>query len=638
MDHNKGFKSIVRIILTLCLSLALCMDMGVPYLADNQTTSVLTALFYNIQKSLTARAGSFLTPVFFFLLWANRRIDEKKSERRFLFPLVSAFIAFIWLLAESFRVDNTLWTLHISFGQSVKSVIYFVGAAYGMNQMTCFLYEVLERKGTGNLRRIPTVQKTWRSGIVKAYREHTVLVSFAAVFILWLPHLILAYPANICWDAYDQMAQIFGLRVYSTHHPLASTMIIGGLIKVGTLVSDNFGLFFYITVQAITGAWVLAYTLDLIRELGAPVWLRAVTFGCYIFVPYYTAYIGLILKDVPYSYAVLLFMVELIYLFIRSEDFFRSRRHVLLMAVSIVGTLFFRNNGKHMLYPSIAAVLLYLFFRNLKSKAQSKGRGRVFYSAIAVLLIPVLLAEGISAALAAGLNASAGTIREAFSLPLQQTARYVKECGDEVTEEEKAALSAVLDYEKLAETYNPWISDPVKNLFKTRPTTQELKDYFAVWLKQFTKHPFVYFKATVNQNYYLLYPYIANSSMYINRISDSVGGDVQRDVLNELDFHDAEAIADAKAPLKAFYTMSFYLPGINVLSHPAFYVTLLIWLSLFSFYRKRFVWLLVSVPVWFSVVIVVLAPLVDARYVFPIIYSMPVMLAYFLYLGKEGGN
>lgn len=173
--------------------------------------------------------------------------------------------------------------------------------------------------------------------------------------------------------------------------------------------------------------------------------------------------------------------------------------------------------------------------------------------------------------------------------------------------------------------------------FKWKPSKKELKNYFVVWLKQFAKHPFVYVKATVNQNYYLLYPFTANTILYVNRIADDLiwWPDILK-VVEALKWHDVEPIASLKSPLRAFYNLCFYLPVLNLLSHPAFYVLLLIWLSVFAFYRKRFLWLLASVPIWLSAVIVVLAPVIQGhpRYAFPIIYSMPVMLAYFLYLGK----
>lgn len=68
-----------------------------------------------------------------------------------------------------------------------------------------------------------------------------------------------------------------------------------------------------------------------------------------------------------------------------------------------------------------------------------------------------------------------GSIREALSLPFQQTARYALEYGNEITEEEAAVISNILDYEHLAENYNPRISDPVKRTFNKNATREELK-------------------------------------------------------------------------------------------------------------------------------------------------------------------
>lgn len=372
----QGCMTAARIVLTLCLSLALCLN-------DMFTSSIIGAL--------SSKTGVLVTPLFFLLLWVNRKIDARKTGFKPLFLLASGFIALIWLMGEGFRIDNTLRALHSSLGQAVKSCVYFAGITYGMNQLAHFLYGALEKQGATCLEDGLINRRTWLYRIARAYREHTLLVSFAAVFILWLPHLILSYPANMCPDPYDQLSQFLGIRNYSNHHPIASTLMMGGLVKIGSLVSGNFGAFFYILVQGVIGAWVLAYTLYLMRELDAPIWLRILSFACYVFVPYYTGYIGVFLKDVPYSFAALLFVSELIYLLIKKEDFFRSKRHILLMAVSIAGVILFRHNGRYMLYPTLAAVLLYLFFQIRKANSNPIAR-RLFIvrATISLLLLSCL--------------------------------------------------------------------------------------------------------------------------------------------------------------------------------------------------------------------------------------------------------
>lgn len=73
--------------------------------------------------------------------------------------------------------------------------------------------------------------------------------------------------------------------------------------------------------------------------------------------------------------------------------------------------------------------------------------------------------------------------QEALSVCFQQTARYVKYHGDEVTGEEEAAIKKVLAYKKLAKKYQPALSDPVKGTYKSEATSTDLKNYFKVWLQ-----------------------------------------------------------------------------------------------------------------------------------------------------------
>ena len=68
--------------------------------------------------------------------------------------------------------------------------------------------------------------------------------------------------------------------------------------------------------------------------------------------------------------------------------------------------------------------------------------------------------------------------QEALSVCFQQTARYIKYHGDEVTESEKEAIDKVLKYEVIGELYDPNLSDSVKKTFKTESTSEDLKNYF----------------------------------------------------------------------------------------------------------------------------------------------------------------
>ena len=88
-----------------------------------------------------------------------------------------------------------------------------------------------------------------------------------------------------------------------------------------------------------------------------------------------------------------------------------------------------------------------------------------------------------------------------LSVPFQQTARYVRDYADEVTEEERDAIDRVLDSDTIGEVDDPNISDPVKKTFNEDADSEDLKAYFKVWFQMFLKHPVCYIEATLN-NYY----------------------------------------------------------------------------------------------------------------------------------------
>ena len=82
--------------------------------------------------------------------------------------------------------------------------------------------------------------------------------------------------------------------------------------------------------------------------------------------------------------------------------------------------------------------------------------------------------------------------------------------------------------------------------------------------------------------------------------------------------------------------ISTYLPVIGMFSHPAPYCIALLFLILFGINKKSWRALLAMFPLLLSAGIVVAAPVIQEhpRYAFPIIYSMSVILAYYLHNNK----
>ena len=618
-------RPVVKITFFSCFTaLALTMDMRMPNLSRVQQASALGEIIWNFARSIESH--SILGSVLWVLLYVGYSINRKANKYDIIFLPVNLFISSIWLLSEGFRIDNTVRFLFASPGQVLKSFIYIVGVTYGLTELTQLFWKLLGRD-------ISVEEISFHRGWIKSclffLKKHVFLSTFLILMILWLPHIIISFPAYVCYDAWEQLAQYYGLRPFSAHHPPIMTLIMGSFVQFGRLLLNaNLGLFLFIVFQTVCVATIEAYLFVLFRDLRTPTWIRIISLLMCVFVPYYTDYIGVLIKDNLYSYMILLFHIELVYLVKNEKLFFEKWQHPVLWFVSVIGTLLFRNNGAYVIYPFFVVIFAILIKRRIDRKKQNKVvSARNERLMLMMLFLPIILASAVTTYTTHHYKIEKGSIREALSLPMQQTARYVKTHDGEVTEEEREAISAVLDYELLAEVYDPKFSDPVKIHFKYSPTREELLHYFCVWAKQFTKHPETYCAATLNQNYYLFYPFVALDKVY-TKMHTSFSQ--EEDLCEMLDIYECNRLLSAKDIMAGYYYLCFRIPGISILSHPSTYVILLMWMLVIAAVGKDGRFLFMSLPSVFSLVVNILAPsvIVHPRYFFPIVFVSPLLLGF----------
>ena len=606
-------------------SMSLCMSFPQPELSNAALGSSILNMMENLRRSLdgTAVQASILAVALFLL---HRWNERKRRGNYVLLPLVCFFIAIIWLMAEGFVQDNSLQSLTSGTGQMLKCCIYLLGSAWLLTQLAVAL-DILISSGA---------DLSWkREGRLTAfYRRHAFLCPFILILLSCALPLILAYPGGMNADSWGQAGMFFkvvrpdwGLYEFTSHHPPAHTVYFASIIALGKkLGSANLGLFTVMLLQAGMYSAVFAYSLYAMRRLGAPRYLRIISLLAILFSPYFVSSYPMVIKDNVYSWAILLFVIELIYMLYLGRDYWRSKGHIALLALGLMGSMLFRNNGKYVIYPMILLMLIILSVRNRK-----EGRKSLLKPALA-LLLPVLAANLILSGLMSYYDIEKGSIREALSLPIQQTARYVLERGDEVTEEEKAAISAVLDYDNLASDYYPMESDAVKDKFNPDADAQDVLNYLKTWLKQGLKHPFVYIKATVNQNYPLVYPF-------------QEGNQISVDTLNRYHLYAAESIGITDVEVmprlnnirNEFNHDLMYLPFTGAMCNIATYVLALLFFCCYALRRRLWDFFVPALPLLLSLAIVVAAPGIRGtpRYAYPILYSLPVVMSWYCFLSGK---
>ena len=159
-----------------------------------------------------------------------------------------------------------------------------------------------------------------------------------------------------------------------------------------------------------------------------------------------------------------------------------SRKRLAAYAVLGILCCLLRKNGIYAVVPMVLASALVLTGKQLRKPL------------LAVMLAVVIGSFGFDVFTEKVLDIPAGSVGEALSVPMQQTARYVRDFGYDVTDDEKAVINEVLDYDSLAQSYMPELSDGVKQYYKN-PSKGGLARYMLTWAKTLFKHPVCYFEA-----------------------------------------------------------------------------------------------------------------------------------------------
>ena len=559
--------------------------------------------YVNIGQSLVGTSGAVALAALVCLLalsWADERLPKAGLRVR----LAALFLGVWQVIAVSVVNTNDLNQPFLSGSQKLKTAVL----ALGMASLFELLFRLLEAGLDGRLD-----LRIQRDGALRrAYRAHTLLFCMAAVLFCWLPHLAVSYPASMNSDTQSQFDQILGLLPWSKHHPTLLAFFLLGTTRLGhALGSGNAGLFAYVLVQAVFAAAVIGYSQWIMRRLCAPVWLRALSLALCAFAPVYCDNITVILKDVPYSYAMLLMLCEMVrQRFLEKEGDGFSAGFVLRMTLSAFLMLRMRPNGAMVWTPICAALFL-------------GTRGRKRRAAIAaVAALPFLLGAGFDAAFDARFHPQAASLGEALSLPFQQTARFVSEYASEVTDEERAAIDGVLVYDELAKRYQPELSDPVKAMYRKTATPRDWLAYGQAWASQMIRHPGCYLSATIIQNALLF-----DVSTYNLAIFTGTGLSAQEE--EALDIHRSGTLTRLEKMESSLRQVALALPFALQLNTLGFYCAVFLGACAIACSRKARGMLTILLPQMLTMVVILCGPCIEHqdRYGFPVIYLMPLSLA-----------
>ena len=434
--------------------------------------------------------------------------------------------------------------------------------------------------------------------------KHVLPKTMILLILCWMPYLLAAYPGALCIDSQTQLNQVYGYSPFSLHHPMFHTLLMGFFIKGGQslLGSANLGLFLYIAFQTTILAFALSFSIWAMCYKRVPRLWVYLTLGFYCITPLFGYYASMAIKDTLFNATFLIFMVCFILLW---EDA-PLRFLPFLLAGSAVCVCQFRNNGIYL----IGFTFLFCLILTLKKKCLKEHAKKLLLPILSALILHFAL----NAAIAAIFQPLEGYSREMLSIFMQQTARFVSEYEQDITPEETAVLQNIFgSLEELKNSYNPHLSDPVKNLFKMDANSSDLLSYLKVWFSQFWRHPDAYFEAFFHGAYGWFYPFVDNAGKYYDP------GFI---------FTKPAFASSIDKAVSWWYEAFRRIPVLNLLQSIGMFTWMMFFSISYLWKKNKRQYLLYFGPILLSLLICIAAPAFfqHARYGFPILFCMPFLI------------
>ncbi|MBR6484542.1 MAG: hypothetical protein IKT14_05940 [Clostridiales bacterium] len=633
IDRKSFFRALICALLSL-LSFNLSLDF------QAIEGSAITKFGYNALTSFKGFSIEHLilfAGLFLLYLFTGKTVEgSKKAELTVIIPAL--LFSFFMVFGYSYESKNS-WELAVGIknGQSLKAAIVFTGFFILFNRLLKITYLWLDPE-TGfpkiSLSKGKSISKGPLAWYLRKLEDHPFLTVFATLMIIYIPHMIISYPACFMGDTDNQIRQCFSelrdptmdyLRhdpslllsedvFINNHHPVAHSLLIHVFLLFSDAVfgSFNVGIFMVAVLQEILFMATIAYGFTVVLKDKLATAKYGILVILYSFLhPHIHSFIFLITKDMFYGICFLLLMISS-YEWITKG---KSKRVITLMTIACTGIILFRNDGRYslLLFFIVAAI----FLKPVRKQS------------ICFAVYVLLFSSFIFNFLYPHLYFTPGSRREMLSVPFQQTARYIREYGDEVTDEEREAIDAVLKYDVLADKYNPDKSDNVKATFRDKATSEELSAYFKVWGQMLLKHPGVYVEATMNNYYQYFYPGTVRYMIYSYAHSEA-----RIDETNEWlepigkSFDSPEATDRIRKAYDYFDAGYREFPVVSFFVTPAVYVWCIIILLCYVIRkRNRQSVVLMTLPLLvFLICLVGPCNGYYGRYAFPVVTAIPLLI------------
>jgi hypothetical protein len=455
--------------------------------------------------------------------------------------------------------------------------------------------------------------------------------SWILIFLSWIPVFLAYYPAIMSYDFHRQSQEAMrGFIWFNSHHPLIHTWIIWLFLQIGKeLDSLQAGMALFSVFQMIVFSSTLAYSITTIYRLCKRKLAVILVILFYGFFPFVSVFSVATTKDVLFSALFILFVL----LFVERMYFSNEKKKKvidLLWVLEGILMILFRNNA---IYAVIVFGIILVIMIPKKEK-------------IRVLLMIVILVvgghfsfEGVQLAIG---TEGRGNPVERYSVIIQQFARvgfYHKDDMD---------IDTYIDIEKYVddeywERYNPPISDTVKGVVGHSGWSENTGELLKTWISVGMKYPNEYIDAflCLTNGYWffddttwceVLGSGIGGRMGAIYTYTSTVSEVIPEGIEHETKAPQIEMILEEIVSANAFYKW----PVVSNIFKPAFYTWFTFLSLIFLIYTKQKKKFMIGVYPAIYLLTLFLGPVVQTRYILPIMITVPLIIG--LWLTKESNG
>ncbi len=448
--------------------------------------------------------------------------------------------------------------------------------------------------------------------------------------------LVLFYPSIFDFDSINALRSLMDPdEVKCNMNPFFVQLIHGGAFSLGKLIgSVSFGFALLSLISIAISTWIIWHLVKMLIVVGVNTrYLKYIAY-IYAFFPLFPVESINVTKDGLFMYMFMFYIMTIFEIAITHGTILKQHRFLLLHSLSMLLLCLTRSQGVYIVIPQFI-LMLFVYRKFWKHTMTACIPPVVLYLAFVNYLLPSLDIEPISK-------------RETYGTLFQQTARYLNEYPNDITDSERKCIDAILGAEKIRMCYDPDFVDPVKTNYKYNVgyvspednlchyrhvdrtnESKEISEYLTAWKSMGLRHPMCYVDAVLLVTKGFFYntgtPLIFfDSSWYTSQAcSPEYAFNPSRYALDKVP---SAVCIFAGIPVVNFFTTIPYYNWIALL-----FIILLV-------YRLELDGVVLAFPVLLSIGVLIICPVVVGRYAFPIISVLPTIFIYILITNKNEKN